>query len=336
MTDYREHIRSLKDRLGERLHILAHHYQSDEVVRHADSVGDSLELARRIPALKAEHIVMCGVFFMAETASVLAREGQSVYIPAPEAGCTLADLAPDRMVEVTLQDLNRDGRRVVPLAYVNTSSAVKAICGRYGGAVCTSANAETMLRWALEQGDGVLFLPDRNLALNMADRLGIPESRRDFLLSAAPEATGVVHIWPGICDVHTAFRTEAIRGIRESDPQDRVIVHPECPPELIRMADASGSTSQIIAYVEASAPGSRIHVGTEINLVRRLQRRFAPEKSVLPLQSCNCPFMARVTKERLAETLEAILEGRAEGTAVDPREASWAREAVNRMLQACA
>jgi len=336
MTDYRERIRSVKDRLGERLHILAHHYQSDEVVRHADSVGDSLELARRIPSLEAEHIVMCGVFFMAQTASVLAREGQNVYIPAEEAGCTLADLAPARMVEATLQELNRDGRRVVPLAYVNTSSAVKAICGRYGGAVCTSANAETMLRWALEQGDGVLFLPDKNLALNMADRVGIPESRRDFLLSSGPEATGVVHIWPGICDVHTAFRTDAIRGVRENDPQARIILHPECPPELIRMADASGSTSQIIASVEASAPGTRIYVGTEINLVRRLQRRFAAEKSVLPLQSCDCPFMARITEVRLADTLEAIQMNRAEGTTVDPREAAWALEAVNRMLQACA
>jgi len=219
---------------------------------------------------------------------------------------------------------------------VNTSSAVKAICGRYGGAVCTSANAETMLRWALEQGDGVLFLPDRNLALNMADRVGIPESRRDFLLRAGQDRTGMVYIWPGICDVHTAFRTEAIRGVRENDPEARIIVHPECPPELIRMADASGSTSQIIAYVEASAPGSRIHVGTEINLVRRLQHRFAAEKTVLPLQSCDCPFMARITEGRLADTLEAIQEARAEGTAVDPGEAAWAREAVNRMLQACA
>ncbi|MCF8031259.1 MAG: quinolinate synthase NadA [Desulfohalobiaceae bacterium] len=335
MADYPERIQAIKERMGQRLHILAHHYQSDQVVRHADSVGDSLELARRIPSLEAEHIVMCGVFFMAETASVLARQGQGVYLPAREAGCTLADLAPARIVETTLQELNRDGGRIVPLAYVNTSSAVKAICGRYGGSVCTSANAETMLRWALEQGDGVLFLPDKNLALNIADRIGIPENRRDFLLHPGGEQTGVVYIWPGICDVHTAFRTEAIREIRESDSKARVIVHPECAPEVVRAADASGSTSQIIAYVEASPPGSRIYVGTESNLVQRLKRRFAEEKSVLPLKSCDCPFMAQVTEERLAGLLEAISGGGAPRVEVASREASWAREAVNRMLQVC-
>jgi quinolinate synthase len=335
MADSPEHIQSIKHQLGERLHILAHHYQNDMVVQHADSVGDSLELARKVPSLEAEHIVMCGVFFMGETASVLAGRGQKVYLPASEAGCTLADLAPAGMVETTLKELNRGGARIIPLAYVNTSSAVKAVCGRYGGSVCTSSNAETMLRWALEQGDGVLFLPDKNLALNTADRVGIPESRRDFLLGVGVERNGTVYIWPGICDVHTAFRTAEIAKVRENDPEARVIVHPECAPRVVRMADASGSTSQIIAYVEGSPAGSRIHVGTEINLVRRLQRRFAEEKSVLPLQSCDCPFMAEVTEERLAGTLEAISEGRAERIDVDPGEASWARKAVQRMLEVC-
>lgn len=335
MTEYFERIQNIREQLGQRLHILAHHYQCDEVVRHADSVGDSLELARRIPSLDAEYIVMCGVFFMAETASVLAGQGQSVYLPDREAGCTLADLAPARMVEATLRDLSQDDARIVPLAYVNTSSAVKAICGRYGGSVCTSANAKTMLQWALQQGDGVLFLPDKNLALNTADGLGIPETRRDSLLHPQKAEEGTVYIWPGICDVHTAFREEEIRKIRESDPQARIIVHPECPPELVRMADASGSTSQIIAYAEQSAPGSRIYVGTEINLVRRLGRRFAAEKSVVPLQSSDCPFMARVTEERLAAALKAIREGRAEQVTVDSAEASWTREAVNRMLEVC-
>lgn len=335
MADDPERIQSIREQMGQRLHIMAHHYQGDEVVRHADSVGDSLELARRIPSLGAEHIVMCGVYFMAETASVLSGTGQSVYLPAREAGCTLADLAPARMVETTLQELSRDGRRIVPLAYVNTSSAVKAICGRYGGSVCTSANAETMLRWALDQGEGVLFLPDKNLALNTADRIGVPENRRDFLLRPDGERTGVVYIWPGICDVHTAFRMEEIREIRERDPNARVIVHPECAPEVARIADASGSTSQIIAYVQESSPGSRIYVGTEINLVQRLQRRFLEDKSVLPLKSCDCPFMAQVTEERLAGLLESIRGGGAQRIEVAPDEANWAREAVNRMLEAC-
>jgi quinolinate synthase len=334
MVDYSQRISAVKRQLGERLHILAHHYQSDEVVRHADAVGDSLELARRIPFLNAEHIAICGVSFMAETASVLAESGQKVYLPAPGAGCTLADLAPARMVETVLRELNRDGEKVVPLAYVNTSAAVKAVCGRHGGSVCTSANAGSMLQWALQQGGGVLFLPDKHLALNSADQLGIPEERRDFLLHPGRGESGTVYIWPGICDVHTAFRAEAIREIRENDPQALVIVHPECSPGLVRMADASGSTSQIIAYVEQGAPGSRIHVGTEIHLVRRLQRRFAREKSVLPLQACDCPFMAQVTEERLGVLLEAIQEGSAEGVEVAPEEASWAREAVQRMLDA--
>lgn len=334
MQEHSEIIQHIRARMGDRLYILGHHYQADEVVAHVDSVGDSLELARQIPELRAEYIVMCGVYFMAETASVLASEKQSVFIPDPEAGCTLDELAPARLVEAAVQDLNRY-MRVVPLAYVNTSAAVKSICGRYGGSVCTSANASTMLDWALDQAEGVLFLPDKNLALNVARDLGIGSQRLNYSFDARHSQSGTVFVWPGICDMHTAFRASQIAAVREKDPEARIILHPECPSELVTMADSSGSTSNIIRYVQQAPFGSRIYVGTEINMVQRLARRFQGEKAVMPLQSCDCPYMGRITPGLLAETLQGIESGSLEPVEVEEITSYWSRVAVNRMLEAC-
>jgi quinolinate synthase len=181
-------VSAIRARLGRRLCILAHHYQADEVVRHADILGDSLELARRIDGLDAEHIVFCGVHFMAETAAILARPEQKVHIPDINASCVMAEMAPAPLVETVIKALNQGGRRIIPLTYVNSSAAVKAVCGRFGGSVCTSANAAIMLRWALDQGDGVLFLPDANLGMNTARLLGLKDleiSRMDVRGRAA-------------------------------------------------------------------------------------------------------------------------------------------------------
>ena len=328
-----ERIESKRQELGSRLAVLAHHYQQDEVVRHADIVGDSLELARKIPLLDAEYIVMCGVYFMAESASILAKEEQNVYIPDREAGCTLSELAPGGLLEMALQGLQREGRKVIPLAYVNTSASVKALCGRYGGTVCTSANAATMLDWSLKQSDAVLFLPDKNLAHNVADQLGIPESRRSTFSQAGNDEDTRLYIWPGLCDVHLAFRPEQIEAIRKRSDSAKVIVHPECPPEVVRLADASGSTSSIISYVHQADPGSEIYVGTEINLVNRLAERYAGQKDVRPLEASSCVHMARINAAKLCSLLESMES--AEPVAVGAKDRSWALIALERMLEVC-
>jgi quinolinate synthase len=319
--------------MGRRMAVLAHHYQQDEVVQHADVIGDSLELARKIPELDAEYIVMCGVYFMAESAAILAKEGQKVLSPDREAGCTLSELAPGGLLEMALQGLKQEGRTIVPLAYVNTSASVKALCGRYGGTVCTSANAATMLDWALKQGDGVLFLPDKNLAHNVADELGLPEDRRSTFSQAGSGQDIRLYIWPGLCDVHLNFQPEQIEAVRKENPSAKVIVHPECPPEVVRLADASGSTSKIIAFVDRADPGSVIFVGTEINLVNRLAARYAGSKTIRPLTSSACLHMAKITEAKLCSLVEDIAS--AEPVTVDADTRSWALKALERMLEVC-
>lgn len=301
-------IDQLRGAYGSQVAILAHHYQQDEVVAHADYCGDSLELARKIPNLQAKRIVMCGVYFMAESAAILAATKQSVSIPNRNAGCLLSNMAPDWLVEAKLHELNSQGRRIIPLAYVNTSAAVKALCGRFGGSVCTSANASTMLDWALQQGDGVVFLPDKNLGRNTAKALHVPAEEQTGvdLRSPADGTKARLFFWPGVCVVHNLIKVQHIQSIRQDDPAAKIIVHPECLPEVVDLADASGSTSTIIRYVRESEPGARIYVGTEINLVQRLAREHAPDKTVRPVLDTACSNMAKITAQNLADHLEDI------------------------------
>ncbi len=336
-----ERIEALRERMGARLAILGHHYQADDVIRHADAAGDSLELARKLPGPPAEHIVFCGVFFMAESAAILAQPGQKVHIPDQTASCVMADTAPDVLVEAVLNRLLSTGRRITPLAYVNSSAAVKAVCGRFGGSVCTSANASTMLRWALDQGDGALFLPDKNLARNTADKLGIPESDRAVLDIRAggahldPRASASVRLftWPGVCSVHHRFKLEHVERVRREDPEAKIVVHPECYPEVVRAADGDGSTSYLIKVCEEAPEGASVCVGTELNLVQRLAARHAPTRRVFPLHPSCCANMAKITEERLADALENL--DTAEPTVVAKELAEPARIALQRMLDAC-
>lgn len=335
-------IRAAKARLGQSLLIQGHHYQRESVIRHADHRGDSLELARKIPGVAAETIVFCGVSFMAETAAILAGPGRRVFIPAPDAGCSMSNMAPAHLAEAVLARLCADGRRVIPLAYVNTSAAVKALCGRMGGAVCTSANARTMLDWALGQGHGVLFLPDRNLAENTADLLAVPKPRRLRLnirgqgehLDLAAAARAELFIWPGVCCVHQVMGPEHVAEIRRRDPDAKVIVHPECPPETVRAADAAASTAGIIAYCAAAPEGSAIYVGTEINLVERLAALHRDAKMVRPLAVSGCRNMAKTTEELLAATLLDL--DKLAPVRVPCATADEARTALSRMLEVCA
>jgi len=332
-------ISAIKAALGPRLCILAHHYQADEVVRHADILGDSLELARRIDGLDAEHILFCGVHFMAETAAILARPGQKVYIPDAQASCVMADMVPALLAEEVLLRLNRDGKRIIPLTYVNSSAAVKAVCGNHGGSVCTSANAPTMLRWALTQGDGVLFLPDANLGRNTARAIGLEEEsvlrldiRGQGRLVPAADHSRRLYLWPGLCAVHAKFQTTQISAIRAKEPQALIYVHPECSPEVVQMADGAGSTTYLIKAVAEAKSGSTIYVGTEWSLVNRLAARH-PDKTIRPLRRALCSNMAKVTEANLGAMLRQI--DAAPQVRVEEHIARPARLALERMLTAC-
>lgn len=343
MTEnHSETIRRIREERGSSLVIMGHHYQSDAVIRHTDLRGDSLELARQIPELgRARDIVFCGVSFMAETAAMLAAPGQKVSTPAPDAGCVMSDMAPWLLVDAVLRRLTEDGRRVTPLAYVNTDAAVKAVVARHGGSVCTSANAATMLRWALDQGDGVLFLPDKNLGQNTADLLGLPAEARAVLdvsaMGARVDPAALrdkeLLLWPGLCAIHKRFKAEQVREIRQRDPDALVVVHPECPPEVVAGADAAGSTSFIIKYVGEAGPGAAIYVGTEISLVERLAKEYDGFKLVRPLTPSLCSNMAKTTEARLAAHL-ANLDA-APAVTVPCDVARDALTAIQRMLEIC-
>ncbi|WP_346664556.1 quinolinate synthase NadA [uncultured Mailhella sp.] len=341
-TDSR--IEELRKRFGDDLVILGHHYQSDEVVRHVDIVGDSLELARRIPDIEARNIVFCGVYFMAESACLLARPGQRVFLPDHEADCAMARMARAEDVERALERLTASGRRVVPLAYVNSSLAVKAVVGRFGGAVCTSSNAKVMLEWALRQGDAVLFLPDRNLGRNTARTLGIPAKEQCLLdlsrdnLDSDEARSARLLLWPGCCPIHESLmKPDMVDAFHSHFPGCRVLVHPECSPEVVERCDGAGSTAYLIKEAEkAAAEGkeSALCIGTEFHLVRRLMEKYADRINIIPLAQATCADMEKVTAERLLATLEGLDEGRGE-VFVDEALKAPARESLVRMLEVC-
>lgn len=341
MSQLSEIIDNIRRRRGGDLAILGHHYQSDAVLKHTDHQGDSLELARLGRGLEARHIVFCGVFFMAESSAVLAAPGQKVHTPAREAKCVMSDMAPASVVSRVLGDLNAGGKRVVPLTYVNSSAAVKAACARYGGSVCTSANADRMLEWALRQGDAVLFLPDMNLGLNTADKLNLASGERRILDvrggGSAACATGIpderLLLWPGRCVIHHRFKPEQISEARSRHPGARIVVHPECAPQEVALADAAGSTSFIIRYVAEASEGSTILIGTETNLVWRLADRWKGRRTVLPLRNSLCANMAKVTLAGLAGLLERLDE--VAPVRVEAEVAEGARLALERMLEVC-
>ncbi len=343
--DISQSIEDVRAKMGKRLVILAHHYMSDAVVRHADHTGDSLELSRRIPDLDAEYILFCGVFFMAETAAILAKPGQKVFIPEMNSRCIMSDMAPAWLLENVLDQLAGNGITVTPLTYVNSSAAVKGLVGARGGSVCTSANAKTMLQWALDQGgpEGrVLFLPDARLGMNACDWLEIPRSDRHMLdirehgqSVKIPQARkSRVLLWPGQCVIHSRFKPAMILQARRDSPGCSVIVHPECHPNVVAQADGCGSTSYIIKYVAEAPEGSVIYVGTEINLVVRLAHQYKGVKDIRPLAISGCSNMAKVNQEKLCELLLNLETSPT--VEVDEALKAPAKLALERMLAACA
>lgn len=330
-----EEIEKTRKRMGAKLCILAHHYQQDQVVQHADFIGDSLELARKIPNLEAKYIILCGVYFMAESAAILARKDQNVYIPEKKAGCDLSEMAPASLVEKKLDQLQEKGRKIIPLAYVNSSAAVKAICGKNNGSVCTSANAKIMMQWALSQGDAVLFLPDMNLGLNTGNQLGIPSQEISILdIESQSKDTGArLFIWPGYCYVHQRMSPEDINILRKKSPESKFVVHPECTPELVHLSDDSGSTSQIIKYIQNQSPGQTIYIGTETNMVNRLGRDHNSSLNIYPLKESFCQGMAQVTEKKLYQLLNNL--NQLEPLTVDETIKKPALQALERMLKVC-
>jgi quinolinate synthase len=341
-----DRIAAAKAALGDRLFVLGHHYQRDEVIRWADARGDSYRLSVLAQQQEAaEYIVFCGVHFMAESADVLTADHQQVILPDLNAGCSMADMADLDEVEEAWEALAAvtDIDRVVPVTYMNSSAALKAFVGRHGGAVCTSTNARAILEWALARGDQVLFFPDqhlgRNTALAMGHRLDEmvvwdPRKERGGLTDTeCKEATML--LWKGHCSVHQRFRPEHVAAFREANPGGIVVVHPECSHEVCGVADQVGSTDYIIRAVAEAPAGSVIGVGTEIHLVNRLDQE-TPDKTVVSLDPlvCPCSTMFRIDAPHLCWVLEELVAGRVPNRiTVDPDTAAWAKVALERMIE---
>lgn len=336
-------IAEVKAALGDRLVILAHLYQRDEVLQFADLSGDSLKLAHDASRTDAEHIVFCGVHFMAEMAAILARPGQQVFSPDPSAGCYLADTAgPDAVAAAwALLDeaLGGAGQEITPITYVNSSGELKAFCGERDGIVCTSGNAGRVMAWALDRRPRVFFFPDQHLGRNTARAMGIADDEMllwDTRRPPSPEAIRRARfiLWPGACNVHQRFRPEHVRAVRARYPGVRVLVHPECRADVVDLADAAGSTAFIVEQIKAGSPGTCWAIGTENRLVARLQRQH-PDQEILPLSPVPafCQTMSQITLANLAEVLESLAAGRpVNRVTVAGDVAGAARQALERML----
>jgi quinolinate synthase len=342
-------IAAAREALGAKAVILGHHYQRDEVVRFADYTGDSYKLSKVAAETHAEYMVFCGVHFMAETADVLAQPWQQVVLPDLNAGCSMADMAEIGQVEDCWESLERAGvvagEGILPLTYMNSAANIKAFCGERGGLVCTSSNAGAAFAWAFRRAGKVLFLPDQHLGRNTAFAMGIPLNEMvvwdPYRINGglAPERlrAAKVVLWKGHCSVHQRFLPEHVERVRREEAGMQVVVHPECRWEVCQKADALGSTERIIDLIERAPEGSSFAVGTEIHLVNRLAKRFAPlGKRVITLDEsgCLCTTMYRISPQHLAWTLENLLEGRVVNRIrVENEVKHWARVALDRMLE---
>lgn len=343
MDEINNEIVRLKKQMGSELCILGHHYQHDSVARHCDIMGDSLELARKIKDIDSPNIVFCGVYFMGETAALLAAENQKIYLPEPDADCMMALMANAKMARNVLRELVSTGRKIIPLAYVNTMLELKDVVGEFGGAVCTSANAREMLKWALDKGDSVLFLPDKQLGQNTANLLGIPDSDQYILRITGKglkkgqeeDLNKKLLLWPGGCAIHAKFRQPLLEKIKRETPDAHIIVHPECRPEIVKNSHAAGSTSFIIKEVERLAReqvNSSIIIGTEENLVHRLATLYKGKLNIKAFGKAICPHMAQVTPEKLLSTLRKIKNNSASEVIIKSEIRKNARSAIMRML----
>jgi len=350
-----ERAQAARAALGEKVFVLGHHYQRDEVIRFADVTGDSFKLAKEAAARpEAPWIIFCGVHFMAESADILTSDEQTVILPDLAAGCSMADMAAIHQVEDAWDDLVEAGiaQDTIPVTYMNSSAAIKAFTGRHGGTICTSSNAKTALSWAFSQaGDGrvengtgkVLFLPDQHLGRNtwardlggsLTDCVVFDPHRPMGGLTRQQLQDARMILWRGHCSVHGRFTLEAVEQARRQIPGVRVIVHPECRNEVVEAADEVGSTEKIIKTIAAAPDGTKWVVGTELNLVRRLAAEF-PRQQIAFLEKnvCYCSTMNRIDLPHLVWALESLVDGRVVNPIrVDDEVAHYARVALDQML----
>jgi len=349
-------VRAAKETLGDRVVVLGHFYQREEVVRHADYVGDSFQLANAAKERpEAEAIVFCGVHFMAETADLLSRPDQAVILPNLAAGCSMADMADIDQVEEcweqledVLGDLETPDAEglvpVIPVTYMNSSAAIKGFVGRHGGIVCTSSNARTVLEWAFARGRRVLFFPDQHLGRNTAKAMGVPLEQMPMWNPRKPLGGSTAEViedsrvilWHGFCSVHRRFTVDQIDKARAEHPGVRVIVHPECPMDVVDAADEAGSTDIIRKAIAAATEPTTFAIGTEINLVQRLAAQY-PQHEIFCLDPvvCPCSTMYRIHPGYLAWVLESLVAGEVVNRITVPADvAAPATVALERMLAA--
>ncbi|MDH5545736.1 MAG: quinolinate synthase NadA [Gammaproteobacteria bacterium] len=341
-------IKAAKEALGDRVIVLGHHYQREEVFRHADYSGDSLKLSRLAAQSKAEFIVFCGVHFMAEVADILSGPNQVAILPDLAAGCSMADMANLAKVERSWKELGEVledvESSVTPVTYINSAADLKAFCGRHGGIVCTSTNARNVLEWSFSQGEKILFFPDQHLGRNTAYRMGIPLDEMvvwDYdqpMGGLTPEQIrkAKMILWKGFCSVHQMFRPEHIDNFKAKYPDAKIISHPESSFEVCQKSDYVGSTEYIIKTIADSEPGTRWLVGTELNLVNRLHEQFKHQGKHVHFMSptvCMCSTMFRISPQHLAWTLENLVEGNVVNRIqVEKSEAAEALLALQRMF----
>ena len=352
--ELRFRIREAKEALGDRLVILGHHYQQDDVIEFANHQGDSFELSQFAARLdKAEHVVFCGVHFMAETADILTDPKVSVILPDMGAGCSMADMADLDQTEEAweqLTDVLGDPCPVVPVTYMNSAADIKSFVGEHGGAVCTSSNARTVLDWALAGGENkvmnpkVLFFPDQHLGRNTAAAMGYDVDRDMILWDPRKDLGGNTEedvkratfiLWKGHCSVHALFRPEHVDQARQKHPDVKVLVHPECKREVVEKADMAGSTAYIVQQVRAAPPGSVWAIGTEVHLVNRLKNEH-PDQTIFVLSECQClcTTMTRIDLPHLCYVLEELAAGNVVNEVrVDSHTRRWATVALDRMLK---
>lgn len=343
----RQRIIAAKKALGDRVVILGHHYQRDEVFEHADFSGDSLKLSREAAKSNAEYIVFCGVHFMAEVADILSRPDQVSILPDLSAGCSMADMADLQKVEKAWQELSSvidADAQITPVTYINSAANLKAFCGDHNGVVCTSTNAQKILEWSFDQREKVLFFPDQHLGRNTGYRMGIPLEEMvvwdyDLPMGGLSEQQikqAKIILWKGFCSVHQMFKPVQIENFRKQHPEGKVISHPESSFEVCQLSDYVGSTEYIINTIADSAPGTQWLVGTELNLVNRLHEQMKSQQKSVQFMSptiCMCSTMFRIDPQHLAWVLENLLEDNVVNRIqVDAQVANSARVALQRML----
>lgn len=337
----RKRILDIKSKLGKRLVILGHHYQRDEVIELSDFRGDSYGLCQQATDQKeAEFIVFCGVHFMAEAADIVSHPNQVVHIPDITAGCPLADFADLTSVQQAWQDIGAicGTDEITPITYINSSAEIKAFCGRNNGAVCTSSNALAAMKWGFDRSEKLFFFPDQHLGTNTGNKNGIAADERIIWDPNEPKGgnsseqikQAKLILWKGHCHVHTYFSLNHIKEVRDKYPDAKIVVHPECSEQVVNAADANGSTSYIIKYVQQAEPGSTIAVGTELNLVNRVANQN-PGKKVFPLARSMCPNMYKINQYNLLWTLDNL--GKINIVQVPEPIKNDALLALNRMLQ---